>query len=121
MILDSYYTTDSAAEFLGITKTTVRNLTVQKKLTPIKVGNSNLYHIDDLLSCKGLWYADGLSPRDIGERYDVSKSMVHYHLNRLKIDPVGVDGRRKGQPSVYSPNTIEKVSKIVGWQIKDPP
>ena len=125
MILDSYYTTDSAATFLGITSTTIRNLTIRKELRPVKVGNANLYHIDVLLACKDRLYADGLSPRQIGEKYGVHKSMVHYHFSRLNVRSIGVDGRRKGQPSIFDPDTVEKMAKIIGWTVSedwaDPP
>jgi len=119
MILDSYYTTSSAATFLGITPTTIRMLTSDGKLHPVRIGNANLYQRDDLTACKSRWYNDGYSAKDIGEKYGVGKSMVHYHLTRLKVDGVGVDGRRKGRPTVYEPSTIDKIAKIIGWETVD--
>jgi len=117
MILDSYYTTDSAARYLGVTPTTVRNLTADGKISPTKVGNSNLYHIADLSECRRRWYADGLTAREIGEKYGISKPMVHYHLKKLNVKHTGVDGRRKGQPFIFSTETVDKMAKIIGWEV----
>jgi excisionase family DNA binding protein len=120
MIFDSYYTTDSAAEFLGITVGTVRVLTAQKKLIPTKVGQSNLYHIDGLKACRDRWYADGMTPKEIAEVYGKTKGTVLYHFSRLNVRAIGVDGRRKGQPTVYDPSTVRKITKILGWTIVYP-
>ena len=121
MIFDSYYTTDSAAEFLGITVGTVRILTMKKRLIPTKVGQSNLYHIDGLKVCRDRWYADGLTPKEIAKRYRKTKGTVLYHFDRLNVKPIGVDGRRKGQPTVYLPSTVRKIIAILGWdQLQNP-
>jgi len=119
MILDSYYTTDSAAKFLGVSEVTIRNLTIDGKLTPIKVGQSNVYHRDNLRLCKQHWYADGMTHRDIAEKYGKNRTTVIYQFNRLKVKPSGVDGRRKGQPAAYSPETVDKMAKLIGWDQVD--
>lgn len=116
MILDDYYTTNSAAEFLGISELTIRILTRDGKLSPTRVGTSNLYHEQDLKACKGEWYADGLSHRDISEKYDKRRTTVIYHFRRLKVKPTGVDGRRKGRPAVYDQDIVGKFAKILGWE-----
>jgi len=117
MILDNYYTTDSAALFIGVTETTIRNMTARGELSPRKIGNANVYHLNDLLECKRKWYADGLSATEIAEKYGVGKAMVHYHFNNLKVKSVGVDGRRKGQPTIFDPDTVDKMAEIIGWEI----
>ena len=116
MILDNYYTTDSAAEFLGVSKMTVHKLAGKGKLKPTKVGTSNLYYLMDLEICKGRWYADGLSHKDIGRVYGKKRTTVIYHYKRLKVKPTGVDGRRKGQPAVYSAKTAAHFARILGWK-----
>lgn len=119
MILDGYYTTDSAAQFLGISPTTMRKLTAQGKLSPTKIGSSNVYHYEQLLAHRRQWYADGMSYREIGEKYGQTRTNVSYHFDRMKVEPVGVDGRRKGGPQVFSPSTVAKFARILGWEISD--
>jgi excisionase family DNA binding protein len=111
----SLYNSHAAAEFLGIQALTIRRLVQKKILTPIKVGRSNLFDIEELERVKREGFSQGMGHREIAARYGVSRETAAYHFRRLRARVVGHDRKRR-RAMIYSEDTVKKIAEILGWE-----
>lgn len=112
-----FYTSDQAAEFLGVHVRTLR-MWCRNGTIPYagKAGKVYLFSRENLETFRRKYLSNGMSHQEIARKYGKDRTtVIYYFKERLKVRPIGID-RRKKNAACYDPETVAKFAKILKWE-----
>ena len=113
-----FYNTTQAAEKLGLYRDTVRKFILTGILrTDGRVGHQHLISEESISMFRQRYLNDGMTLADIAKAYGKTRPSVSHHFRtRLRVRPDGINIKRK-RAFCYSPSTVAKFAKIMGWEL----
>lgn len=113
--LEELYTTQDAAQYLGVSRKALRGMVKTGYLTPLHVGRIAVYTRKNLDEAKQQLFAEGMTHSDIANYYGVNRSSVAHHFKRLHVKPIGQNNHRRGGV-IYDFKTVKKFADLLGWE-----
>ena len=112
-----FYTTTEAAHIIGITPWSAMSARKAGRLTSSgKIGNVYIITDEDIELYRKKYKNPDPTLREIAEIYGKPLTTVQWWFSRrLKAKSTGFDYSRGGAKT-YSPETVKKIAKILGWE-----
>ena len=114
MLTGTFYSTQEAAEYTGLTESTIRRLISTGTLESATVGNSHLierYYLD----CLNYSLAKFLTQTEIAKRYGISRQAVHKAFAKHKIRSETTNTSIKRNATLYHVHQVSEFAKSIGW------
>ena len=104
-----------AATYTGKTVRTIHRL-ARKGILPASTapGGIMVFLQSDLDKMMSRQYPEGMTHRDIAQKYGISRTLVIYHFRRLHVKPLG-SNRGQRHATVYDEKTVAKFARLLGW------
>lgn len=106
-----------ASELLGKGHRTIRRMVKRGVLPAILDGDRYIFKRRDVERIGEEKYPEGMTHGDIAREYNVKRTTVLEQFKRLGVRPLGTH-QGKNHANVYSPSTVAKFSRVLGWELR---
>lgn len=104
-----------AADILGKSPRTIRRFVQRGVLFAYRDGDRLIFRRNEVERLKDEKYPEGMTHGDIAREYGRKRTTVLATFERLHVKPLGTH-QGKNNASVYSPSTVAKFAKVLGWE-----
>lgn len=109
-----YYDRRQVMAVLGVSRDTVQRMADTGTIkAAIIVGNKHYYLKADIDALKKSLYPEGMTFKQIADRYGLAVNTVKKNFKQQGVKPLG--RHRFYQSVVFAPDTVKRVARSLGW------